>query len=59
MNRILRRLSEPAEQSHLGMALGVAGLAMALLLWAVLWQATVIAQQREVIRTLWRAHSGG
>ena len=59
MNRILRRLSEPAQQSHLGMALGVAALTMALLLWAVLWQATVIAHQREVIRMLWNAHSGG
>ena len=59
MNRILQRLNQPVAESHLGMALGVAALTIALLLWGVLWQASVIAHQREVIRMLWKASSGG
>jgi len=59
MIRMLRRLNQPAEESHLGMALAVAAFTMGFLLWGVLWQATIIAQQRELIRMLWNAHSGG
>lgn len=42
---VLRRLSVPASESHLGMALAVAATTMALMLWAIIWQANVIAYQ--------------
>lgn len=59
MIQIIRRLNEPATESHLGMALAVAAVTMALLLWAVVWQSNVIADQRELIRALWASQSGG
>ncbi len=59
MNRFIQRLNEPATESHLGMALAVAAVTMALLLWAVIWQSNVIAYQRELIRALWASRHGG
>ncbi len=59
MIQLFRRMKQPATQSHLGLALAVAALTMALLLWAVMWQSNVIAFQRELIRALWKAQSGG
>lgn len=59
MIRFIHRLNEPATDSHLGMALGVASVAMALLLWAVIWQSNVIDYQRELIRALWASRPGG
>jgi hypothetical protein len=59
MIQTFRRLKQPATESHLGVALAVAALTMALLLWAVIWQSDVIALQRELIRALWKAQSGG
>jgi hypothetical protein len=55
----LRRLNEPASDSHLGMALAVAAVAMALMLWAIIWQANIIVFQRDLIRTMWDARFGG
>jgi len=59
MFQALRRLNQPASESHLGMALAVAAVAMALMLWAIIWQASVIAYQRELIRLLSISHFGG
>ena len=55
----IQRLQEPASESHLGMALGVACVTLGLMLWAILWQSSVIGHQRELIRTLWNAKFGG
>jgi hypothetical protein len=59
MIQTLRHLNEPASDSHLGMALIVAAVVLGLMLWAVLWQASIIAYQRELIRLLSAAQSGG
>lgn len=59
MIRALRCLKEPASDSHLGMALAVAAVAMALMLWAIIWQAHIIAYQRDLIRALQATRFGG
>ncbi len=59
MIRVLRRLSVPADESHLGMALALAAVTMGVMLWAILWQSDIILQQRDAIRLLWNAHLGG
>lgn len=59
MKPAIRRLKEPATESNLGTALVVAAVTVALMLWAILWQSSVIAQQRDIIRTLWNAKFGG
>lgn len=59
MLRVFRRLSVPASESHLGMALALAATTMALMLWAILWQSNVILYQRDVIRWMWNARVGG
>jgi hypothetical protein len=55
----LRRLNEPASDSHLGMALIVSAIALALMLWAIIWQANIIAYQRDLIRVLSMTRFGG
>jgi len=55
MFRVFRRLSEPATESHMGIALAVAAVTLALMLWAIIWQADVIIYQRNLIRDLWGA----
>ncbi len=55
MFRVFRRLSEPATESHMGIALAVAAVTLALLLWAIIWQADIIIYQRNLIRDLWGA----
>ena len=59
MKPAIHRLKEPASESHLGTALTVAAVTMALMLWAILWQSSVIVHQRDLIRTLWNAKFGG
>ena len=59
MIQALRHLNESASDSQLGMALIVAAVVLGLMLWAVLWQASIIAYQRELIRLLSAAQSGG
>ena len=59
MMQALQRLKAPASESHLGLALAVAAVAMALMLWAILWQADIIDYQREVIRMLSISQFGG
>ncbi len=38
----LRHLNESASDSHLGMALVVAAVVLGLMLWAILWQASLL-----------------
>ncbi len=48
----IRRLLAPASDSQMEMALGLAAVALSLMLWALLWQSDVIHYQRDVIRAL-------
>ena len=59
MIQALRRLNEPASDSHLGMALAVAAVVLGQMLWAILWQANIIAYQRDLIRLLATTQLGG
>jgi hypothetical protein len=59
MIQAIRRLNEPASDSHLGMALAVAAVALALMLWAIIWQSNIIVYQRDVIRMMWITRFGG
>jgi len=43
----------------MSVALGLCAVTMGLMLWALLWQADIIAHQREVIRWLWAWKFGG
>lgn len=52
MSTLVRRLSVPASESQLSIALVFALVVMSFLLWGVVWQASVISQQRQVIRSL-------
>lgn len=52
MRKWVRRLSVPASESQLSIALVFALVVMSFLLWGVIWQAGVISHQREVIRSL-------
>lgn len=58
MFRVFHRLNEPASESHLGIALAVAAVTLAIMLWAVIWQADVIIYQRDLIREMWGASFG-
>ena len=58
MRRVIRLLSAPAGESHLEMALAVAAVTLALMLWAVIWQSNVILYQRDIIRWMWDARIG-
>jgi len=59
MSRWLERWKLPARESQLEMALAVAAAALGLMLWAVIWQADIIRNQRDVIRWLWSSRLGG
>jgi len=58
MRAIIRRLSIPASESQLSIALALSVAVMSLLLWGLLWQDSIIHQQREAIRWLWSLHGG-
>ena len=59
MFRLIRNLKVPASESHLGIALSLAAITMSLMLWAILWQSTVITYQRDIIQWMWSAKFGG
>lgn len=59
MIQLIRRLREPVSHSHLGLGLSVASVAMALMLWAIIWQANIIVYQRGLIQSLWADRMGG
>jgi hypothetical protein len=54
----IRRLSLPASESHVGVALALCVLVMALLLCGIMWQSGVINYQRDLIRLLWEGRFG-
>ena len=56
MNTLRRVFSIPASESQLTVALSLSLVAMAALLWGILWQADVIDYQRQVIKFLWNYH---
>jgi hypothetical protein len=57
--RLIRRMNAEASDSQLGLALGLSALIMGLMLWAILWQSTVITYQREIIKWMWTTKFGG
>jgi hypothetical protein len=59
MIEVIRRLNEPASDSHLGMALAASAITMGLMLWAILWQANIIVYQCDLIRVMWTTRFGG
>ena len=59
MIRPLRHLFKPVAESHLAIALAVSAVAMALMVWGIIWQTNIIVYQRGVIRSLYSAHFGG
>jgi hypothetical protein len=59
MIRPLRHLYKPVGDSPLAMALAVSAVAMALMLWGIIWQANIIVEQRAVIRALFSGRFGG
>ena len=58
MRTLIAKMKIPASESQLSLALGLSVLVMSALLWAILWQSNIIAQQRESIRYLWSLHGG-
>jgi hypothetical protein len=50
--RFLRRLKVPASESQLALTLVMSLVFMAVMLLGLIWQANVIALQREIIRSL-------
>ncbi len=52
MTRLLRSLRVPATESQLGFVLAVSALVMGLMSLVIVWQAQIIAHQRDAIRWL-------
>ena len=51
--KLLYRLKMPASESQLAITLAVSLVFMAAMLVGLLWQANIIAFQKEIIRSLW------
>lgn len=51
--KLLHRLKMPASESQLALTLAVSLVFMAAMLVGLLWQANIIAFQKEIIRSLW------
>ena len=56
---LIRTLRLPARETHTNVALAVCVLMMGLLSVAIIWQAQVIANQRDAIRFLESVKFGG
>jgi len=54
--RILRRLTVPASESQMAIALAMSVVMMSLLLYGIIWQSNVINYQRDLIRVIWPSH---
>ncbi len=52
MTRLLRSLRVPATESQLGFVLAVSAMVMGLMSLVIVWQAQIIAHQRDAIRWL-------
>ena len=59
MSWMIRTLRLPAAESHTNLALAVCVLMMGLMSVAIIWQAQIIANQRDVIRFLETVKFGG
>ena len=57
--KFFRRLTIPASESQLTVALVLCMLLMAVLLCGIVWQSGIINSQREMIRLLWEGRYGG
>lgn len=56
---LVRKLRIPATESNLGLVLSLCVVTMGLMSIALVWQAQIIAGQREVIQWLEKARFGG
>ena len=52
MTRILRALRVPATESQLGFVLALSAMVMGLMSLVIVWQAQIIAHQRDAIQWL-------
>ena len=59
MTWLIRKLHIPASESSMGVVLTVCIVTMSLMSMALLWQAQIIANQREAIHWLMSAKFGG
>jgi hypothetical protein len=59
MSWIIRKLRIPASESSMGVVLTICVVAMGLMSIALLWQAQIIANQREAIHYLETVKFGG
>jgi hypothetical protein len=54
--RILRRLTVPASESQMAIALAMSVVMMSLLLYGIIWQSNIITYQRDLIHVIWPGH---
>lgn len=59
MSWLVRTLRLPAAESHTNVALALCVVMMGLMSVAILWQAQIIANQRDIIRFLESVKFGG
>jgi hypothetical protein len=59
MARLIRKLRIPASQSSMGVVLALCIVTMGLMSVALMWQAQIIANQREAIQWLETLKFGG
>lgn len=59
MEWLIRKLRLPATESNLGLVLSICIVTLGLMSVALVWQAEVIAGQREVIQWLEHSRLGG
>ena len=59
MNRLARFIRIPASESQKGFVIAVCVVAMSIMTIGLVWQAEIIASQREAIRWLETAKMGG
>jgi hypothetical protein len=52
MKWLIRSVTVPATESKMGLALALCAMTLSVMSLALVWQASVIAQQREVIQWL-------
>lgn len=56
MRALIQKLTVPASESQMGIALAISIAMMSFLLWGLLWQSSVITHQREIIRWMASLH---
>jgi hypothetical protein len=58
MKWLIRSLSIPANESNMSLVLAACAMAMSAMSLALVWQATIIAQQRDLIQWLTKLKLG-